>query len=152
MEDFFSSICWFFEIYIWKLYSWNLCPCHSKIIFIVSRRRKNDINDVKFNVLWVKKNINGLINVLLVQWHVQIQSSMPIWSPLLSSHLYLKVTFSCLVIENASLTVHVFRKYEVWMSYRIWGFPFLTFNLCAISQINENWQISDILEIFSIHL
>jgi hypothetical protein len=31
----------------------------------------------------------------------QVQSNLPMWSPLLSSHLYQKVTFSCPVIENS---------------------------------------------------
>ena len=31
---------------------------------------------------------------------IYIQSNLLMWSPLLSSHLYLKFTFSCLVIEN----------------------------------------------------
>jgi hypothetical protein len=32
---------------------------------------------------------------------IEIQSSLPMWSPLLSSHLYLKVTFYWTVIENS---------------------------------------------------
>jgi hypothetical protein len=45
-----------------------------------------------------KKHVNHSQTLLYPL--VYIQSNIPMWSPLLSSHLYLKVTISCLVIEN----------------------------------------------------
>ena len=35
-----------------------------------------------------------------IHWQPLIQSNLPIWSPLLSNPLYLKVKFSCPDIEN----------------------------------------------------
>ena len=54
---------------------------------------------VNFVTVWLYLLIH-IFNRLMLYFLLVMQSNLPMWSPLLSSHLYLKVTSSSSVIEN----------------------------------------------------
>ena len=66
-----------------------------------------------------------------------VQSDLPMWSPLLSSHLYLKVTFSCPVIESF-----------IWMECLLRGLLFYK----ATFSLSPMWPLYTGLTVFILYV
>ena len=101
-----ALIGWMFGISQGSEFTLSLLLCLVKLL--LSSTTSGDAAPVKtawlidwlvFNANFSEKQYKNHSQTLLYPL-VCIQSNIPMWSPQLSSHLYLKVTISCLVIEN----------------------------------------------------